>query len=186
MKYIILFWLLSNFVFSQSQFENDSILVWNKNRKICWEDFMVDNELDFENNFHAAVSTNIIIFPKAVRKFGDFKFIAVLYKKKSWAAFKSDILLEHEQLHFNITELFARKLRKFFSDEKNYFLTNPIECQAVYNSIMNELILFQNLYDEETKFGTFESKQKEWNLKVYDLLEMYKEYELEIEIDGIY
>lgn len=186
MKHFILFLLVSNFGFSQSQFENDSILIWNKNRKISWEDFRVYNDLDFEDNFHAAVSSNIIIKPKAVRKCGDYKFIAVLYKKESWVAFKSDKLLEHEQLHFNITELFARKLRKYFSEEKNHYLSNPKECQAVYNSFIKDLIFFQNLYDEETRFGTHEAKQKEWNLKIYELLEEYKDYELEIHIDGIY
>ncbi len=185
MKYFILVFLVSNYGFSQLNIENDSILIWNINRKISWEDFSIDLEKDFDSKLHAGVGSTILIRPKGVKRCGDLNFIPIFDKKKSWVAFKSKNLLKHEQLHFDITELYARKLRKYFAEEANYNITDSLLCQDIIYSFIDDLLDFQNLYDEETKHGIITVKQDEWNKKIKDLLEEYKEYELEIEIDEI-
>jgi hypothetical protein len=185
MKYFILAFLFSNYGFSQLNIENDSIIIWNINRNISWEDFSIDLEKDFDSKLHAGVGSNILILSKGVKRCGDLKFIAIFDKKKSWVAFKSKNLLKHEKLHFDITELYARKLRKYFAKEENYDLNDSFTCQNVVYSFLDDLRDLQHLYDEETKHGIIAIKQDEWNKKIKDMLEDYKEYELEIEIDEI-
>ena len=47
-----------------------------------------------------------------------YKINCRLSKNKSWVRYKSDYVLSHEQGHFDITEIFARKLNKMMSEYK--------------------------------------------------------------------
>lgn len=76
----------------------------------------------------------------------------------------------HEQLHFEIVELFARKFRKVILETK--FKRNGKKFQneflQIYNRIDKEKDAYQSLYDQETNFSRNELKQKEWLEKGID------------------
>ncbi len=71
-------------------------------------------------------------------------------------------------MHFDIAEIFARKLRSKLSSLKN--TCDRSSVLSLYQSIDNELVDFQKQYDIETSHGTNKNKQKEWSSKVNDLL----------------
>jgi predicted secreted Zn-dependent protease len=51
-------------------------------------------------------------------------------KDQSWMMVKNAYVLQHEQIHFNISELYARKIRKSadsLSQKKRYQSATPIE-----------------------------------------------------------
>lgn len=186
MKYFIVFFLLiSNYSFTQSKLENDSIIIWNSNRKICWKDFELEVAKEWDAEHHAAVSSQVIIRPKVVSNCKELKFIAIFEKKQSWVAFKTTNLLKHEQLHFDIVELFARKMRKYFDEETIENLSDGVKCNSAIDSFINDLINYQILYDQETKHGTIKDKQEEWDEIISQKLEDLKKYELIIEIDEL-
>ncbi len=74
-------------------------------------------------------------------------------------------LLAHEQLHFDITELFARKLRKAmveFDFENSRNLRAAL--QALYKKTEMERALMQKKFDVETKH-TAQMKPHNWSGK---------------------
>lgn len=77
-------------------------------------------------------------------------------------------LLNHEQLHFDITELFARMMRKEMS--KYYFKSvsefvgskMDSEVKAIFTRLYNEHMLMQQKYDVETQHGILSDEQALW------------------------
>ena len=114
-KIIIILILISEITFAQSSlFENDSILIWNENRKITWDDFKSKNKVHSYEQASAVITPGLIAYPNNIEesKIKKVKIIATVYKNKSWYKIKEDYILNHEQMHFNITEIYARKFRK--------------------------------------------------------------------------
>lgn len=102
----------------------------------------------------------------------DYEVNAYFYPHESWYKPKvcDEITLSHEQLHFDIAELFARKMRDklertSFSDDVKE------EIRRIYQDILKELQEYQDLYDWETDFSRNRGKQLEWNQKIGSLIE---------------
>ena len=96
---------------------------------------------------------------------------AYFYPNESW--YKPDIcddfILGHEQLHFDISELFARKMRRKL--RRTSFSDNvKAEIRKIYKDILKELKDYQELYDWETDFSRNREKQLEWNKKITEAL----------------
>lgn len=74
--------------------------------------------------------------------------------------------MSHEQGHFDIAELFARKLRKAFKE----YIFNPKTIEADYNKIFSRIKTERSkmdaLYDKETNLSRNKSKQLYWNKKI--------------------
>ncbi len=97
----------------------------------------------------------------------DYTVATFFYPTKSW--YQPEIcdenILSHEQLHFDISELFARKMRKLMEETK--FTKNvKAEVRAIYSQINKELAQFQNVYDTETNFSRNKEEQLRWNKKI--------------------
>ena len=87
-----------------------------------------------------------------------------------------EICSKHEQGHFDIAEIFARKLNK----EITMFLTKSKrheELNNIYTKVMNEKRDTQQLYDEETNHSINKSQQAAWNKKIEEMLEELKDYD---------
>ena len=79
---------------------------------------------------------------------------------------KLDEVLSHEQLHFDISELNARLLRKFFVEQTfTYKMDLTLLFKRCYNESMQKLRRMQNEYDTQTENGTNLSAQKSWETK---------------------
>ena len=86
---------------------------------------------------------------------------------KSWTKSKdSDYLLAHEQLHFDITELFVRKLRKQLSEFGNDCEQLSKHIESYYNKNYQEFVKYQDQYDRESKHSLDKEKQALWEKKV--------------------
>src|ERR1700751_1707415 len=116
MKFNILLLLISSFA-SMPTMEvqtNEISIIWQEGHLLTWSDFKGRPE---NPNSVASTSYDII---KRIIDYGDSATIiirAVFFPYKSWkrkGRNDEDILI-HEQRHFDIAELYARKLRKSFS-----------------------------------------------------------------------
>lgn len=165
---------LLGFVFIlNTSFQNEEVILWEKSRKLTWEDFKGDPE----NNRAAAVTASGLTYQfSTTKKNGnivdvDFIVFSHFYPNKSWyrPAVSDAVILGHEQLHFDITEVFARKFSKQLVEKK---FTNNVkrEVQEIYRTINKELNDFQNLYDEETNFSRNREQQNIWESKIVQLL----------------
>ena len=105
----------------------------------------------------------------------DYKITCTFSKTKSWGLHKTDYILMHEQGHFDIAEIFARKLNKKMSEYKFNKNSFKEDLKEIYQSIAIEKDAFQNQYDEETNHSIKKEKQAEWLKKISDQL---KEFEI--------
>jgi antirestriction protein len=97
-------------------------------------------------------------------------------KTNSWGKHKTDYILQHEQGHFDITELFARKLAKELKEHKFNGRKYQDDVSKIYKKVMDEKEHYQNKYDKETDFSRNKQQQAEWLEKIKDELDDLDEY----------
>lgn len=81
---------------------------------------------------------------------------------KSWVRQKSDTLLLHEIGHFNIAELYARKLRKLLTASVLQEKTYEDQVLKLFFQINKEMEGYQLQYDRETNFSRNRHNQKKF------------------------
>ena len=149
-------------------------LSWNEFYKLQWEDFQ--GEPDKNSLGDAATAVSIKAKPFLVKKRINYDVVAIFNREKSWVRDKAASLLAHEQLHFDIAELYARKIRKRIIELKDQGI-NDIK---VYNAAIQELLQESNEvdrnYDIETLHGAMSNKQKQWTTNVKDELANLRRY----------
>ena len=144
-------------------------IYWKSCYKLKWEDFL--GKPDTISSFEAITSSGIdykyfysdTSFSFTVKSFFD--------KKNSWKASSANLsTLKHEQLHFDITELYARLFRKRLSEQVKTSADLPV-MRTIGKEIMKEWQLEENKYDLETKHSIDEQKQAEWALSIQKRLD---------------
>lgn len=151
---------------SQEKQEYDRI-EWSSDVKLTWKDFM--GKPDTLSKYKAVTFTKIRVQDE---KFDDkiiLNFPATFNRSLSWTKdTKSTSLLRHEQVHFDISELVARKIRKDCSQHVSYDLSLSYEfIQNTYDYYRTYCLdSINDTYDSETNHGMIKSKQKEWEEKI--------------------
>ncbi len=174
-KFIFLFLIIVGFL----PIEEESIL-WNENHRLEWSDFKANPNF---NSDAVAITASGLTFSFSARtissKLVDFTATveAHFYPDQSWykKGHVNNIVLAHEQLHFNITELHARKLRKQI-DVTNFSLNIKKEISKLHANINKELKAFQNKYDSESDFSRSIETQQEWQVFVKQELRKLSKY----------
>lgn len=142
------------------KFKNDTI-IWKQDSLLHKEDFKAKGKNNGPLGF-----TNTGIFLYTGEKDGELIFYieALFIKSKSYITQYSDYVLKHEQLHFDICELYARKLRQKFS-ETNFAKIKSLQTETtkLYNKLSTELFKEQEKYDKDTEHGLNSLKQKLWD-----------------------
>lgn len=138
---------------------------WKEDKKLSWSDFKAAP--DDNSNFHASTSSGLS-FSWSLKKTGkDSEFIyevgSSFHPDHSWVkeGAPSDYLLAHEQLHFDITELFARKLRKelaSFKPEGNV----KRDLNRLYQLNERERDKMQKLFDRESQHSLHKEYEAKW------------------------
>ncbi len=149
-------------------FQSDkNVLLWQQGKLLTWDDFNGKPEKRF-----AAASTHYDILQtvsEANQKPITVKVEAVFFRHKSWKNknWINESVLVHEQKHFDIVELYARKLRKAISETKvkNHvdLITKTDELYKIYDK---EMDVYQDKYDDETDGSMNGDKQREWMKKI--------------------
>lgn len=97
-------------------------------------------------------------------------------KNKSWGLVQTDYILSHEQGHFDIGEIFARKLMKEVTRYQFNRNTFQKDLDAIYQKIVGDKEAFQQLYDDETNHSRNKAKQEEWLILIKKKLNELKDY----------
>ena len=149
-------------------------LSWNEFYKLQWDDFQ--GEPDKNSLGDAGAAVKITAKPFLVKNRIKYDVVASFNRKKSWARDKSASLLAHEQLHFDIAELYARKIRMKIRELSD----RGVNDIKIYNAAIQELLLESNeadeQYDLETLHGAMSKKQAAWTAKVKDELAALQRY----------
>ena len=155
-------------------------IVWSASNRLEWKDFRAKPKPSFKA---AAITASGITYSFSSIARGsavsaEFKVFAYFYPDKSWykPQICDDFVLMHEQLHFDITELYARKFRKRLS-EITFSLNIKNEVNDVYTAVLEELHNLQELYDWETTFSINREAQVKWNTKITNQLEALSDWQ---------
>ena len=147
--------------------QEEPTLSWHDNLELEWTDFKAEPEV------HAdviAVTASGLSFGYSTTRYSDgsldydFTVTAHFYPERSYYLKEhvTEVTLAHERLHFDITELHARKFRQRV--ERTSFSSSTINEQmdAIYQEINAELKKMQYQYDAETSHSRIEDKQMVW------------------------
>ena len=173
MKYLIILSVIFLPVLVQAQ-KNDDLIHWNKRQQLSWSDYQGKAESDAG----AAASTATYLGVEYNFKDGKLGYVITcsFSRSRSWGLHKNDYILSHEQGHFDIAEIFARKLHQrlkaYQIDKKTY----QTDLRDIYENTMDEKEEMQNRYDRETNQSINKEKQAEWLRKIGEELEKLKEY----------
>lgn len=153
-------------------------LRWADNRKLSWQDFTGTVDPNRNANVQAVAKVGIDLTTRAENDTVWFEVQSSFIKNGSWTINRtSDYLLQHEQLHFDIAELHARKLRKRLGELRGLTFSNLRQkVHAIYQDLQKQHENFQQRYDAETNHSNNQRMQKVWNSKVEQLLLQWENY----------
>ena len=138
---------------------------WDEHRQLSWDDFRgpVSAETD-----RSAAATHCGIGFRTQTDGQDGKPHVVVYNtfytSKSWVRNDARIpsILDHEQGHFDLCEIYTRKLRTRM-DKFDFSVPDTRQAlMAIYNEISQEYENEQHAYEQETTHGTNITAQKKW------------------------
>ena len=174
--FIRTFFVLSCFLLVHKE----PVLSWRDSYKLIWSDFKGNPDM---LSSAVAITASGITFGFSVKQ-SDGKVVsfktdidAHFYPEQSWYKPEkaNSHVLQHEQLHFDITELHARKFRHRVSKLK---VTGNMKevLQKIHEDINKELTAVQNSYDTETNYSRLASAQAKWQSYIKEELKKYAKY----------
>jgi len=175
----------------------ENTLRWDENRKLTWDDFQgyafaspyyafTKWYVPFEYSWESSNEKGCYY------KFSKISATANFEKSKSWVkkGQEADWLLNHEQGHFDIAQIFVKEFNervqselmgKEFSCPSGTNNSNMINNQAM-NRVQNifgqehqKALQMESHYDTETNYGNNNSKQIEWDKKIQSLLDVERQ-----------
>lgn len=173
-KYLVLAFL------SFFLYQDEPSIAWNETLELQWTNFKDKPQY---GTTAIAVTASGILFQYSTKRSEsellDYKYDvkAHFYPEKSWYIREkvSKVTLDHERLHFDITELYARKLRQRITNTNFSNNINQV-MDKLHETINEELRTTQNKYDDETSHSQIEVKQKEWQKFIAFELEKLSQY----------
>lgn len=138
-------------------------LIWTADQPLTKEDFQSKRSM-YGREIPAYTNSAIYLYQKEDNGQLNFYVEAIFLKSKSYMAKESVYILKHEQIHFDITELYARKLRQQIARTDFTKVRNVVsEMERIYKKIANEWQREENKYDSETQHGINGARQNIWN-----------------------
>lgn len=156
---------VSLFLFSfTGRNEHAEFMQWTAARKLNWNDFKATPP---ENASHAALTSSGIMFSFSTDgKSFRYELGCNFDRNGSWGRVKNNHILSHEQGHFDIAEIYTRKLNQALQNYR--FRSGPFnkDVNAIYQDTIKELEQTQNQYDQQTDHSINELQQKNWLARI--------------------
>jgi len=175
-RYIFLLIIVSttfNSLISQDNI--DSILYWDNCNVLTWDLF--NGEPWDSTDFGAASYIGIDVETSFQSGLPYLSIRTSFSPIVSWKKIPSDPLLIHEQGHFDLAEVYSRRIRKEVDQLRNSNNTNFDSYFNIYDSLYSTYRQESGKYDFETDYGKNLEIQGTWNRKLklqLHELNMYK------------
>ncbi|HUL72178.1 MAG TPA: DUF922 domain-containing protein [Vicinamibacterales bacterium] len=147
-------------------------VVWSGARRLTWDDF----EAPVTNagaNEAAHLEYALFYGVRCTGRALEFRVVTAMIPSGSWvrssvleSAADSARTLQHEQTHFDLAEVHARKMRTFFDGLYEPCLKSSEELAALADRMVKAEATEQKRYDEETANGRRADAQQKWNADV--------------------
>lgn len=148
--------------------ETDKIIPWKSRRTLVWDDFRSAPKKDGDAVASTSTSLGLSYHVRDGRL--TYQITCDFSKEKSWGSLKTDYILAHEQAHFDITELHARRLYEALSSYEFKPATFRADIGAIYNRIVKEKEDMQEAYDSQTDHSRRKMHQAEWLDQIEEML----------------
>lgn len=162
--------------------QNPDKIFWKENA-LTWGDFQAepDKNSTFQANTSAGLSYSWGIRNENGVVTLKYEVLSYFNPNGSWVVPESrgsEYLLSHEQLHFDITELHARKLRKKLAEINVEKLGEDPrkELNKLYEIIEKERDAMQLKYDKETNHSLNREAEARWQNFVKREIKKYENY----------
>ena len=156
-------------------------LAWSSARPLRWSDFQ---GIPRQGGDEAAKTAYGIYYAWKCRgRTFEFRAVAAFHLQESWvqAAVVQNIAegprtLGHEQTHFNIAEVYARRMRRHFRELAEPCAKSDAALTADAERILDEEKATQRRYDKETAHGLRGREQAAWEAEIGGQLELLRRY----------
>ena len=152
-----------------AQLDTAKFRVWNQDDPLQWGDYSVNSQQKaWKHGFRvrAITSYQYIYMPKELHLDSCLNVLTVLRRRTSWVNDTTNrYLLEHERIHFDIAELYARKMRQQFQQLDTHQATLE-DVYALINILFKAGSDCQDQYDEETIYGQSSNTQQHWRKRI--------------------
>lgn len=151
-----------------------NLIEWTAARKLTWDDFKASPDPASSNAALTSSSINV--------EFGyddeelQYTIKCRFDKHKSWVRVRNAAILQHEQGHFDMAEIHARKLNQALKGYRFNAKTVSDDVNRIYDSVMVLHHAAQNEYDRETDFSRNKEKQAVWLKKIAEDLQASRPY----------
>ena len=182
--------LLMSVIFLGFVHHDDGVISWSATKKLSWADFhgTPSKFSEFKASTSSKISLDCQTEDAVLNCYVQAKFI----KSKSWVkeGEASDLLLIHEQRHFDLTEYSSRCLKEAISSYKfRSMKTLYTELDSIYKQYKSANVELQYEYDDHTEHSKNRNQQEVWNKKIDSLLSSKSQFEdihLQVNIGYLY
>ena len=142
-----------------------------------WSHFKTLEKSD--DGFDALIATGIQITTRDSAEHTYIELKSYLEPSESWVqkGSKTAQLLNHEQRHFDITEISRRRLSMAIQTTENINAENrSMTIDRLFDNAMQWQSDISDTYDAETNHGLNMESQERWNNKIDNLLVQYESF----------
>ena len=159
----------------------ETYIDWDKNIKLKQSDFKANSK---ESAGFAVASTASAFGFSITDNNGEITgniYVRFYPYKSYWnpeyrnSEVRTDVL-EHEQLHFDICELYGRKLYKEIINLRDSGKLDDKHMDILYSRIERQYSKYQDKYDEETNHSINRTEQAKWNKLIKRELNQLSKY----------
>lgn len=146
---------------------------WDYNRPLKFDDFKYSPQK--EQKYSALTASKLYFNQTTINDSIQYNIYYYFVCDSSYICCHDSILLAHEQGHFNISEIYARMLRKKTIELiKKY---SSLDSINYYHNTLLESVDIDNVYDTETNHGSINIENVRWKLKIDKMLDSLRDYD---------
>jgi hypothetical protein len=161
-------------VHAQEAAINLASLAWNEFYKLSWKDFKGQPAENAAGD--AGTVVQIKAKPFMVKDKVEYDVQTFFDREKSWKRAEAPELLAHEQLHFDLAELYARKIRQKVAELQKAGVNELKAYNLEVQKLLSESNEADMKYDIETLHGTLDKKQAVWAASIKTELAQLKQF----------
>ena len=151
-------------------------VAWSAARPLRWNDFRGTAPSGGMEGAQTAYS--LFYGLRCTRTVFQFQVTTGFLPRESWvkpsvlaSADESQRTLAHEQTHFDLSEVYARRMRKYFSDLYRPCDQSLDRWRTVAQRYVRDEASAQDRYDDETRHGLIAARQRAWGVDVAEQLQ---------------
>jgi len=148
----------------------DAAFAWSAGRRLVWGDFQ--GSPPAEGPEGAKTTYALYTAWKCRGDAFEFRVVAGFQTARSWVkpavlrdTVQSRTILAHEQVHFDLAEVHARLMRRYFAGLAGACRQSDTQLSAIVQRLEEETSAEQRRYDAETNHGLLAERQAEWGVQ---------------------